>query len=217
MSYPPPPNEPPGDRPPSSGEPGQQPPYGQPGYGQPPGYGQQPYGQPGYGQPGYGQAQPYGQPGYGYGQPPGQPQYPYASWLHRVGGYLVDVLVLLPAYIPYFIGLSMTDAEGNPTGAGLTLVILGALAILAIAIWNVLIRQGRTGWSVGKQAVGIRLLAEQTGQPIGAGRSFLRQLTHILDSLACYLGWLWPIWDQKRQTFADKIMSTVVIHQRKDA
>jgi hypothetical protein len=34
-----------------------------------------------------------------------------------------------------------------------------------------------------------------------------------LDSLACYVGWLWPIWDSKRQTFADKIMKTVVVRQ----
>ncbi len=40
-------------------------------------------------------------------------------------------------------------------------------------------------------------------------------LAHFLDSLACYVGWLWPLWDPKRQTFADKIMSTVVVEQRK--
>ena len=42
---------------------------------------------------------------------------------------------------------------------------------------------------------------------------FVRQLAHIVDSLVCYLGWLWPLWDSKNQTFADKIMSTVVIIQ----
>jgi len=42
--------------------------------------------------------------------------------------------------------------------------------------------------------------------------SFLRQLVHILDSLACYIGWLWPLWDAKSQTFADKIMNTVVVN-----
>jgi len=48
-----------------------------------------------------------------------------------------------------------------------------------------------------------------TGRPIG-GMAFVRDLTHILDSLACYLGWLWPLWDAKRQTFADKLIKTVV-------
>ena len=51
----------------------------------------------------------------------------------------------------------------------------------------------------------------RTGQPIGALMTFARQLVHLLDALACYIGYLWPLWDAKRQTFADKIMSTVVI------
>ncbi len=41
--------------------------------------------------------------------------------------------------------------------------------------------------------------------------AFGRDICHILDSLACYIGWLFPLWDAKRQTFADKIISTVVI------
>ena len=83
---------------------GQQPPpqpYGQQPPPQP--YGQQPYGQQAYPQP------PYAQQGY-----PGQvpaPQYPYASWIRRVGGYLVDGLVstlaAVPGYILIGVGISM--------------------------------------------------------------------------------------------------------------
>ena len=43
------------------------------------------------------------------------------------------------------------------------------------------------------------------------GWAFLRSILHILDALPCYLGFLWPIWDSQKQTFADKIMSTYVI------
>ena len=31
------------------------------------------------------------------------------------------------------------------------------------------------------------------------------------DSIPGYLGYLWPIWDSRKQTFADKIMSTFVV------
>jgi len=213
MSYPPPPDGPSPDPAQPQGGYGQQP-YGQPGYAQ------QPYGQPGYGQPGYGQPG-YGQPGYGqqpYGQPPGGYAPPYANWLYRVGSYLIDgVVLLLPGYILYGASAAFADQQGNPSAAGLVLVLLGFAYLVAVSIWNLFIRQGRTGWSVGKQALGTRLVSEQTGQPIGAGSAFLRQLCHILDALACYIGYLWPIWDRKRQTFADKIMSTIVIHQRKDS
>ncbi len=48
--------------------------------------------------------------------------------------------------------------------------------------------------------------------PSGREERFLRLLAHLFDSAACYLGWLFPIWDRpKRQTFADKIMHTIVV------
>jgi len=194
MTYPPPPEGPP----PEPDQP--QGPYGQQPYGQP---GQPPYG------PEYGQ-QPYGQPPGGYAPP-------YANWLYRVGAYLIDqVVLLLPGYILYAMGSATVDPQGTPSGTGFVLYLLGFAYILALVIWNLFLRQGRTGWSLGKQALGIRLLGEQSGQPIGGGSAFLRQLCHILDALPCYIGFLWPIWDRKRQTFADKIMSTIVIHQRKE-
>jgi uncharacterized RDD family membrane protein YckC len=75
------------------------------------------------------------------------------------------------------------------------------------------VRQGRTGWSVGKRTLGIRLLEESTGRPLGTWRTFARNLAHVLDALPCYLGYLWPLWDTRRQTFADKLVGTVVVPQ----
>jgi uncharacterized RDD family membrane protein YckC len=43
---------------------------------------------------------------------------------------------------------------------------------------------------------------------LAIGRSFV----HIIDGIPCYLGYLWPLWDAKKQTFADKIMGTVVVN-----
>jgi hypothetical protein len=52
---------------------------------------------------------------------------------------------------------------------------------------------------------------------MGGGMCFFRQLAHYVDSLACYLGWLWPLWDARHQTLADKIMGTVVVIQPADS
>lgn len=154
---------------------------------------------------------------------------PYASWFQRVGAYLVDAMLSIPAVVVIFIGLSIAAAGaetttdpatgvtslegGNP--AGVVVAVLGYVGIFVIYLWNTVFRQGRTGYSVGKQALGIKLIKEDSGQPMGAGMSFVRQIAHILDGLVCYIGYLWPLWDTKRQTFADKIMSTVVIQQPK--
>jgi hypothetical protein len=39
--------------------------------------------------------------------------------------------------------------------------------------------------------------------------SVIRQICQIADTVICYVGWLWPLWDGKPQTIADKIASTV--------
>ena len=192
--------------------------YGSPpppagGYGSPPppppGYGQQPggYGQPaGYGQPGpYGQPGAYGQPAGGYGAPQGgyaSPAGNYSSWLQRAGGYLID---LVPVWILIFIGVAAHNAA---------IYFLFLLAGIAVTAYNRWYLGGKTGQSWGNKALNMTLISEQTGQPIGPGKAFLRDVCHILDSLACYVGWLFPLWDAKRQTFADKIMQTVVIPSR---
>ena len=176
----------------------QQPPQQQqPGYGYPQ---QPPQQQPGYGYP---QQAPQGvPPQQGYPQQPGYgAQPPYANWGQRFLGLLVDMLVFMVPYIVVVVGASTKVWA---------LAIIGYLAVIGVAIWQ-LIREGRTGQTLGKQAVGIRLVREIDGQPLGVGMAFVRRLAHFLDSLACYLGWLWPAWDAKRQTFADKVCSSIVI------
>jgi uncharacterized RDD family membrane protein YckC len=230
--YPPPPDQG------GYGQPGQGG-YGQPGqggYGQP---GQGGYGQPGpgqgYGQPeqGYGQpGQGYGQPGQGYGQPdqagqagygppaPGSYQPPQtdppgyymghqlANWLQRVGAYLID----FAAYFVVFVIAAVLNANASSNSGGVALITsLLYLAGIGIWIYNRCILAGRTGQSWGKQALGLKLLRMDNGQPIGGGMAFVRDLAHILDALPCYIGFLFPLWDNRRQTFADKVVSTVVI------
>lgn len=173
-----------------------QPSYGQPSYGQPqysqPGYGQAPYGQPGA-QPGYGQA-PYGQTPYGYAPPASN----YANWGLRVASALIDYIVL------GVIGSILISAHATALG------LIVDLAGLVWALYNAY-QGGATGQSFGKKTVGTRLVREDNGQPIGGGLGIGRYFLHILDALPCYLGYLWPLWDSKRQTFADKILHSVVI------
>lgn len=197
-------------------------------YGNPPP--NDPYGQPGQpGQDPYAQQQnPYGAQPYGQAAP-GVPQgVTFAHWGKRVGAYLIDSLITIPLFIPYFIGIgiaagsSTTDpVTGQATidnGSAVLVIILGLISgVLALAyfIWNYCLKQGKTGYTIGKGIMGIKLVKAETGQPIGAGMSFVRYLAHILDGIPCYIGYLWPLWDAQRQTFADKVIGTYVIDQPK--
>ena len=192
------------------------------GYGPPPDpnqpYGQQP--------PPYGSPQPYGTPAQGgYGQPvpapggyvPDQPGYymgrTLANWPQRVGAYLIDYLIAaIPAFLAVLLFSGTDPGESPSAGAGVVAFLLYLIS-LGIWIYNRAILQGRTGQSWGKQVLNLRLVRMADGQPMGGGMSFVRDLAHIIDALPCYIGYLFPLWDARRQTFADKIMSTVVLSE----
>ena len=91
-----------------------------------------------------------------------------------------------------------------------------ALISLGITIWNRIFKMGRTGQSVGKKVIGLYLLDDKTGQPIGAGMCFLRELLQSLINQVFYLGWLWMLWDADKQTLGDKAVhsSVVVVPKR---
>lgn len=210
------------------------PPQGQPGYGypqQPAAPQQQPYGYP---------QQQVPQQGYGYPQQAGVPGMPtgYASWGARVGAYLIDGLIVgVVPMILYIIAIIVAASSAssvqsdlnscapgdlqcvndvsNSASAGMPvfailLIVLAGLAALCGGIF-LIAKEGSTGQTPGKKALHIKLVSEATGQPLGFGMAFLRKICHAVDSMLCSLGYLWPLWDEKSQTFADKIVSSVVV------
>ncbi|OLZ46796.1 RDD family protein [Amycolatopsis keratiniphila] len=154
---------------------------------------QSPFGQQGQASP-FGQASQFG------------PQTTYAHWGVRAGATLIDFgpIVVLP-----IIG-AIIAASGLDT-VGLFIAGLGYLAGFAWTVYNRWIKMGTTGQSLGKKILKIKLVRESDGQPIGPLMAFVRDLCHNLDGWVCGLGYLWPLWDEKNQTFADKILSTVVV------
>jgi uncharacterized RDD family membrane protein YckC len=122
----------------------------------------------------------------------------YANWGQRVLAYLVDIAPIIILEIIFF---RINAAVG----------LLIALASLVWTIYNRWYQAGTTGQSLGKKVLRLRLVSEETGQPIGMLMAFVRDICHIVDTIICYVGYLFPLWDAKRQTIADKIVRTVVI------
>jgi uncharacterized RDD family membrane protein YckC len=142
------------------------------------------------------------------------PQVRYASWINRVGSFLIDgVITAIPAAFAqlFYVGHNGSIGAGRIFGATILY-----FATFVVWLYNRVIRAGRTGQSWGKVVTGSRIVGMQSGVPIGSWRAFLRDLCHFFDDPCGIfpLGYLWPIWDRLRQTFADKIMRTVVIMVR---
>jgi uncharacterized RDD family membrane protein YckC len=162
--------------------------------------------------------------------PPGAgvlPKEAYTPWIKRVGAWIIDGI---PAGILVGVGEGLMVATGEnnctsssldnnygvyctsqPSALGLILMLVFTLAALAFVLWNIGYRQGTTGSSIGKSVLKFKVISEKTGQPIGFGMSIVRQIAHVVDTLVCYIGYFFPLWDAKRQTLADKIMSTICV------
>lgn len=164
--------------------------------------------------------------------PPQQPPaYPpkevFASFADRLVATLWDNFVyMLPAWVAeivgsvlLLVGIVMADS-GESEGMGVTLIVigigllaLGVVLMVILLIRNYILRQGRTGYTWGKARVGIRVVNELDGQPAGVGKAVGRYFLHALINQACYLDYLWALWDPRRQTITDKLLNTVVVRQ----
>lgn len=151
----------------------------------------------------------------------------YTPWLTRALAFIIDIL---PYVVVHGIGTAIlvatqqtaciTDvtqysvnqycATQNST-VGMVAQWLASILGLFYLIWNYGYRQGITGSSVGKSVLKFKVVSEVTGQPLGFGMSVVRALAHFVDAIICFIGFLFPLWDSKRQTLADKIMTTVCL------
>jgi RDD family len=173
-------------------------------------------------------------PARGSGYPPqasaqALPKEAYTPWFTRAVGSVIDSIApILLALIggAYFNSRAFKDSTvciyqelgefcvtgntGVPTEA-LAVLLVTALVATAFVIWNNGYRQGTTGSSIGKLITKFQVVSEKNGLPIGFGKSIVRQLAHLIDSAICFIGYLFPLWDAKRQTIADKLIATVCV------
>lgn len=180
--------------------------------GQPPQYGAAPAGAaPAYGSPPPGAGAPPGYQAYGGASTGvGQP----AEWSTRFVAYLIDWGIGVGLFV---VGLIISVIAGAIADVlGTLMIIVTYLAVLGYWIWNVVIQQGTTGKTIGKDKQGIKLVKDDTGQPVGAGMAFVRYLVaSAISFFTCGIGglldYLWPLWDADKKRLTDKIVTMSVV------
>nr|CRL71438.1 RDD domain-containing protein [Mycolicibacterium komanii] len=130
---------------------------------------------------------------------------PVAAWSARVGAFAVDVLIGF-AVLATLAVVSLTAPQRSSLWWGY-LVAMGVV-VLAIAV-NRLVLPAVLGFSLGRALFGIAV-RKRDGSTVGVWRLLLREVAHLLDTAALLIGWLWPLWDRRRRTFADLLLRTEV-------
>jgi uncharacterized RDD family membrane protein YckC len=125
------------------------------------------------------------------------PSGPRATFFARFGAWLIDAILI------GVIGALIRLGIGN---------VAGGLIGLAIGIGYYGYLEGsKSGQTIGKRAIGIRVIDFNTGGPIGFGRAVIRYFGRIVSAIPCLLGFFWMLWDKERQTWHDKFATDVVV------
>jgi Mce-associated membrane protein len=127
----------------------------------------------------------------------------YASWPARAGALAMDVLPGVAV-----IATMAPLAYSSPPDGVLRWLFVGMLAVAFVAtVLNRVLLPPLIGWTMGRAVVGIRVTTAG-GESVGAIRLLGREVAHLLDTAALFIGWLWPLWDGRHRTFADLLLRT---------
>jgi uncharacterized RDD family membrane protein YckC len=140
----------------------------------------------------------YQQQGYGYSY--GAVPVEAAGFWMRFAAYLIDGTVLnMPVFI---VVLALPDVA----------ILVRLIGFAASVAYYAVLEGGETGQTLGKKALSIRVVDQDTWQPgIGGGRGIGRFFSRWLSIIPLGLGYLWMLWDKDKQTFHDKLARTRVV------
>ena len=116
----------------------------------------------------------------------------YAGFWRRFAAAFIDGLIV--GVVPGMI------IRGN--NANLLSFLIG----LGYSVWML----GTYGQTVGMMILKIKILKE-SGSKVSYKDAVLRYFAAILSAIVLFLGYLWMIWDSKKQTWHDHIAKTVVV------
>lgn len=122
-----------------------------------------------------------------------------AGFWRRLAASIIDSIVL--GIVTYVLEAVVSQTFG---------VVLGFVVSAAYFTWF----HGRTGQTPGDAALGVRVvdLRDNVGAPIGYSRAFLRWLVSIFSGAVIVLGYLWMLWDGRKQTWHDKAAGSLPVH-----
>lgn len=139
---------------------------------------------------------------------PGDTPAPLAEWADRVVATLIDVVFILAIFIVIWIVRAIVGVVSDVLA-----VLVWTLGSMIGTVYGLYLGylEGTRGQSPGKAVQGLKVVRANDGGLLGGGMGVVRRIAHIVDAVICYIGFLFPLWDPKKQTIADKLMDTVVL------
>ena len=132
----------------------------------------------------------------------------YAGFWMRLLAWIIDSVIMAIGLA--FAGPLFAVAEQLDSGFSYTGFPAGVMRLIIVAAYYVVLT-GIQGQTVGKMALGIRVV-RRNGRVPGIGYAALREVVgKFISAIALFLGFLWAGWDSEKQGWHDKIAGTRVI------
>ena len=126
-------------------------------------------------------------------------------------------MLLLAAVVPTEESICTVNGEPElctlPTGGGVLLIVAAFVAAVAGMLAYYIVLTGRRGATIGQRALQIAVVDMYSGGTIGIGRATGRYFMSVVSGWVCYLGYLWMLWDEHKQTWHDKVVNSVVVRR----
>ena len=142
---------------------------------------------------------------------------PLAGLGKRFAAHLIDSLIVFIIF--WAIGTQVAESVGATTAEGFSLDGTPALVTMALSfaasVLYFTLMEGRDGQSLGKKALGIKVV-NADGTKCSMRQAFIRNLLRIIDGFALYLvGIILILQSKSNQRLGDRIAETLVIIKEK--
>lgn len=131
----------------------------------------------------------------------------------RCSAMLLDyILTLLLPALTLVIGVYIKRRWLSPSVAN-AIVLIGYIATAALLFFNLVYFYVQDGQSFGKRFLGLRVVRADGG-PLDYKTALLRNVVgYGIGLLSLLLGFLWALWDGRRQGWHDKLAGTIVVKE----
>lgn len=125
-----------------------------------------------------------------------------ASFWRRFGSLIIDAIItgIIGGVIGRIVGGTGSNAAGIESGVSFVVGLL-------YYTWGF-----GSGQTIGCRVLSLKIVDQNTGGVPGYGKGLIRYIMSIVSAAVILLGYLWAIWDKKKQTWHDKAAGTLVVH-----
>jgi len=142
------------------------------------------------------------------------PELRFGGFMKRFIAYMIDGFIagIIVVVVSLVLGPITAALGGNDNGflAGIGILVM-LLVVFGVMIFYFPFFWQRSGQTPGMKVLGVRVVNNDDGGPIGWGTALLRLVGFGISAMIFYIGFIWIIFDARKQGWHDHIAGTCVI------